>query len=498
MEASIPAVTPAPIPPAATSTQATPASDETAPFSDFLAAAENAGNDNQEEKDFADAEDSTPLSSQQEVMAAELTALSFQSMPAIDVRQPLTGQEMPTILTDRTDITSPVIPDLDVLQQSKAMSAETGQMIAPPTAQIATDLLPMTGEKLFTASPSQDASLLTQQIQSIPSQDEPLLTQQIQSIPSQDEPLLTQQIQSILDNDPLATITIQAPAQTAQTKPAESLNGLTSPYLQSDATSTLTTPPVTMADDGAVDPKIQPDTIESLRENLEKHSLDTRIESPPEKNSAGNQQQGTGQQENNGQQQNTLNTPPAISHSTSDPTSQFIVTGLGTQTAATTPGHTSVAQPATLPPGAPIPAEEIVNHLVDRFSVNPRLQTSKVSLNLNPAELGAIKIDIIVKGDSIKAHIAAGNQKIQETIEKHMPKLRTVLEQQGFTIEDFQVTQESSTTDSNDFFQQQFSSRQDTAPQAAPVLDKSSFELSLHSAEALLSGPMDSGINLSI
>jgi len=253
-----------------------------------------------------------------------------------------------------------------------------------------------------------------------------------------------------------------------------------------------------MADDGVVDPKIQPDTIESLRENMEKHSPDTRIEAPPEKHGAGNQQQGTGQQENNGQQQNTLNTPTAISNSTSDPTSQFIVTGLGTQTAATTPGHTSAAQPATLPPGATIPADEIINHLVDRFSVNPRLQTSKVSLNLNPAELGAIKIDIMVKGDSIKAHIAAGSQKIQETIERHMPKLKAVLEQQGFTIEDFQVTQESSTTDSNDFFQQQFSSRQDTAPQAAPVLDRSAFELSLHSAEALLGGSMDSGINLNI
>jgi len=460
MEASIPAVTPAPIPPAATSTQAKPASEEATPFSDFLAAAENAGNDNQEDKDLTDAEDSTPRSSQQEVMAAELTALSFQSMPAIDVRQPLTGQEMPTILADSTDITPPVIPDLGDIQQIKTMPIESAQIIAPQTAQIATGIAPMSGEELFTTSPSQN------------------------------DPLVTQQIQFLLSQDAQDTITIQTPAQPA---PAESLNGLTSPYLQSADATTLATPQATMADDGAVDPKLQTDTIESLRENMEKHSPDTQIEAPPEKQNSGNQQQ-----ENNGQPQNTLNTPPAISQVNNEPMSQFIVTGLGTQTAATTPGHTSVAQPATLPPGVTIPANEIVNHLIDRFSVNPRLQTSKVSLNLNPAELGAIKIDIMVKGDSIKAHIAAGSQKIQETIERHMPKLRAVLEQQGFTIEDFQVTQESSTTDSNDFFQQQFSSRQDTTPQATPVLDRSSFELSLHSAEALLGGSIDSGINLSI
>jgi len=465
MEASIPAVTPAPIPPAATSTQATPTNEEATPFSDFLSAAENTGNDNQNEKDLTDAEESTPLSSQQEDMAAELTALSFQSMPVIDVRQPLSGQEMPTILADSTDVTPSVIPDLGDLQQIKTMPAEAGQMTAPQTAQIATDLAPTTGEKLFTA------------------------------LPGQDEPLLTQQIQSILSQDSRDTITIQTPGQPA---PAESLNGLTSPYLQSADTTTLATPQAAMADDGVVAPKVQPDTIESLRENLEKHSADSRIDAPPEKHGSGNQQQGTGQQENNGQPQNTLNTSPVISHSNNESMSQFIVTGLGTQTAITTPGHTAVHQPATLPPGAPIPADEIINHLVERFSVNPRLQTSKVSLNLNPAELGAIKIDIMVKGDSIKAHIAAGSQQIQDTIERHMPKLRAVLEQQGFTIDDFQVTQESSTTDSNDFFQQQFSSRQDAPPPATPVLDRSSFELSLHSAEALLGGSMDSGINLSI
>jgi len=480
MEASLPAVTPAPIPPpAAASTSAKPASGETTPFGDFLAAAENAGNGKQKGKDLADTEDSTPLSSQQEAMAAEQAALCFQSMPAIDVRQPLPGQEMPTILTDSTDVTPSVIPDLGDLQQIKTMPTETGQMTAPQTAQIATDLAPTTGEKLVTTPASQE---------------ETLLTPQIQSVPGQEEPLLTRQIRSILGNDAQDAIVVRTPAQPT---PAEPLNGLTSPYIQADATSPLTTPPVAMADDGAAHPKIQTDTIDSLRENLEKHSPDTRIEAPPEKQSSGNQQ-GTGQHENNGQQQNTLSTSPAISHGTSDPTSQFIVTGLGTQTAASAPGHTSVAQAAPLHPGATVPAEEIVTHLVERFSVNPRLQTSKISLNLSPAELGAIKIDIMVKGDSIKAHIAAGNQQIQETIERHMPKLRTVLEQQGFTIEDFQVTQESSTSDSNDFFQQQFSSRQDTTPQAAPVLDRSSFELSLHSAEALLSGPMDPGINLSI
>jgi flagellar hook-length control protein FliK len=196
---------------------------------------------------------------------------------------------------------------------------------------------------------------------------------------------------------------------------------------------------------------------------------------------------------------NTAMATPTVSHINNEAMSQFIATGPGAPTAATTPGHVAAAQPATFAPGVHVPAEELIHHLVERFSINPRLQTSKISLNLHPAELGALKIDILVKGDSIKAHIAAGNQQILDTIEKNMPKLRTILEQQGFTVEDFKVTLESSNSSSNDFFQQQFSSRQDSSPKATPVSSLSSFELSLNSAEELLIAPsMDSGINLSI
>jgi flagellar hook-length control protein FliK len=311
------------------------------------------------------------------------------------------------------------------------------------------------------------------------------------------ESLIDRQIQSILHgNDPDA-ITIQTPSQRPVT--AESLNGLTSPHLQSAEADTVSTQAtIATVPNQAVTSEVSGDTAESLREDMGKHAADAKIEPLKDQRHAGNQQQSSGQQENSANQQNNAGMPMDVSHGNSEPISQFIVTGLGTQTAATTPGHTAAAHSANLPSGMPVPAEEVINHLVERFSINPRLQTSKVSLSLNPAELGELKIDIMVKGDSIKAHIAAGSQQIQETIERHMPKLKTVLEQQGFTVEDFQVTLESATTDSHDFFQQQFSSRRDSTPQAAAVPGQSSFEASLNSAEELLIGSMDSGINLNI
>lgn len=484
MEASLPAITPAPVPPPKSPAQKSPATETASPFSDFLDAA-TTDNAPQDAQQSVDPEISASASSQQEVMAAELTALSFQETPALQVSQMMTGQETSILSSSIADsfppVTAatpdmPVTPATPVIPASPELNALQQRITMPTddpmtTTQTAVKTVLEAGEKVPPTEPLGINS-------------------------PKNTSLLTQQIEAILNGDPRNTIAVQT---TVQPAPNDSLNGLTSPHLQSAAELTAISKQPATKTDADVDGKLTTDAGKSLRDNMGERSLDTKIEGISDQRSTGKQQQETGQQDNNANQQNTSTIPLPLSHSNSDPASQFIVTGLGTQTAVTTPGHTSGTQPTSLPPGAQVPAEELINHLVERFSINPRLQTSKISLNLNPAELGALKIDILVKGDSIKAHIAAGNQQIQETIEKNMPKLRTILEQQGFTVEDFKVTLESSNSSSNDFFQQQFSSRQDSSPRATPVSSLSSFELSLNSAEELLVAPsMDSGINLSI
>lgn len=464
MEASLLAVTPAPMPQAAPPAQSIQGNEESTPFSDLLAAASN-GHDNQEEMKSPSDETANPAAipdAGQDDMAAELTALAFQNMPALPVRQLQPGQESATapvlsislITTQAIDQSSSLIPenpaiaDLGGSQQVKTMTDEMPDMMAT---------FPSSGKN--------------------------------------NNSLIDRQIHSILHGTNQEAIVIQTSTQQPVT--AESLNGLTSPHLQSPESNTVSTQ-VTIAPNQSGTPEVSADTVESLREDMGRHAADAKVEALKDQRQAGNQQQPSGQQENSTNQQNMASMPLDASPGNSEPMSQFIVTGLGTQTAATTPGHTTAAHPANLPSGMPVPAEEVINHLVERFSINPRLQTSKVSLNLSPAELGELKIDIMVKGDSIKAHIAAGSQQIQETIERHMPKLKTVLEQQGFTVEDFQVTLESATTGSHDFFQQQFSSRRDFTPQTAAARGQSNFAASLNSAEGLLTGSLDSGINLNI
>lgn len=107
-----------------------------------------------------------------------------------------------------------------------------------------------------------------------------------------------------------------------------------------------------------------------------------------------------------------------------------------------------------------IPERELVDNLIQRFNVNPRLQTSKLTMQLHPAELGQIKIDILVKGDSISANIVANSQQVMETMEKNVHRLRAVLEDQGFTIDAFQIVMDDNGGKQSELFQEQFNSKQ--------------------------------------
>ena len=116
-------------------------------------------------------------------------------------------------------------------------------------------------------------------------------------------------------------------------------------------------------------------------------------------------------------------------------------------------------------PGATqiVPEKELIDNLVQRFNVNPRLQTSKLTLQLHPAELGQLKIDILVKGDSISANIVAQSQQALETLEKHMNRLRGVLEDQGFNIDTFEITLQADSDNQQNLFQEHFDSQQQFA-----------------------------------
>jgi flagellar hook-length control protein FliK len=537
MEASLLAVTPTPKPPQDTSVPTTQTTDDASPFTDFLSTAITATKAPQKEKKELDPEAASASDpSQQEMsMAAALAALSFQDIPVLTTDQPALEQDMATTLTlgnlkqlqtiltvngqNATGLKPGDLKHLqamlaangqnatglttDDLKQFQAMLAANGQNATGLTtddlkqfqAMLAANGQNATG--LTTDDLKQFQAMLAANGQNVTGLKPEATKNQTTSTLNKTETLVNQQLQAILNGKSKDTLSIDTSHQSAST---ESLNTLSSPYLKSvDNTSNGSLPPVHMAMlEGTGAGVKETDTGKAVRQTVTEQFLHTKFDGLVDKNNTKNQQQDNGRQENSQNQQNAATATLTSSLNTNEQTGQFNLAALGVPVSAATTVNTPVTHPAALSSSVPVPAEELISHLVDRFSTNPRLQTSKISLNLNPAELGALKIEIQVKGDSIKAHIVAGSQQIQDTIEKNMPRLRSILEQQGFTIEDFQVTLESTNPDANNFFQQQFSSRQDSGPHTTPAGSEDSFDLSLNSAEAMLNAPKDSGVNLSI
>ena len=108
-------------------------------------------------------------------------------------------------------------------------------------------------------------------------------------------------------------------------------------------------------------------------------------------------------------------------------------------TGSTTPASSDPSM-VRLPSGAMVPERTAMDQMIAHFSMNKLLETSTVNLRLHPQELGELRMEIKVEQDNIKAHIIAQNPHAQEMIDRHLPRLREALEQQGLHLAQVEVT----------------------------------------------------------
>jgi flagellar hook-length control protein FliK len=313
---------------------------------------------------------------------------------------------------------------------------------------------------------------------------------------SKAESILLQQIQQIIDqgkNNGTITITATTTSpQTAETH-GERLQGLSNPLLQSsqpqDAQpkSVLAPSPVVSeegaqiivttqgaahanalagqvntADDKTIASR-KGAKLEGAHQDISEQYLNAKI--GESKGNDGKDFQQFNQEQNGSEQQSKtdLQTATASTPETGMNSTKTAESGFGQQLAATTTTSTaSSGIEGKMAPGANlhVPEREMVENLIKRFNVNPRLQTSKLSMQLHPAELGSLKIDILVQGNSIKTNIVAQSQQIMDTLEKNLPRLREILQDQGFTVDAFEVTLEADGGNQQGLFQENFSSQQ--------------------------------------
>ncbi len=123
--------------------------------------------------------------------------------------------------------------------------------------------------------------------------------------------------------------------------------------------------------------------------------------------------------------------------------------------------------PVTLPSGIVVQQEDVIRQIMERFQIARRDNDTRINIQLHPAELGELKISLSVKEGSVRANVVASSQYAQEIIEKNMTKLRTVLENQGFTVGEMSITCKSDTSGDFNLFDRQLFSQNDYTPPSA-------------------------------
>ena len=163
--------------------------------------------------------------------------------------------------------------------------------------------------------------------------------------------------------------------------------------------------------------------------------------------------------------------------------------------------HSSQTQnstrPVLLPTGTIVYEDDIIQQVVERFQINSRGNDIKLSLKLHPEELGELKIDLTLKEGSIKANVVAQSQHVREIIERNMIKLRQVLEDKGFTIDQILVTSDSDSVPDFDLFEQHLSQQDNFSSPDSQTQNQNDFGLALGEAVEQSAEP-ETGVNIKI
>lgn len=134
-----------------------------------------------------------------------------------------------------------------------------------------------------------------------------------------------------------------------------------------------------------------------------------------------------------------LATEPRLSKETAPVpfTLDSVVATVSTPTSPTTPPGAGLMK---LPSGATFYQSAVVDQVINHFSGVQKLESGSIRLQLHPQELGELRMEIEVKQDNVKAHITAQNPQAQEALDRHLPRLRETLEQQGLHLNEVEIT----------------------------------------------------------
>lgn len=84
-------------------------------------------------------------------------------------------------------------------------------------------------------------------------------------------------------------------------------------------------------------------------------------------------------------------------------------------------------------------SEQVAKQISDKMMYQVKNGRHQVRLNLVPAHLGRVSINMVVRDNTVHATVVAENPAVKEALEEHMTQLKSTLAQQGIDLERFDV-----------------------------------------------------------
>ena len=136
--------------------------------------------------------------------------------------------------------------------------------------------------------------------------------------------------------------------------------------------------------------------------------------------------------------------------SPSPATQSFPVTAVPTAVAAPSAGGNAQATLAATPPPAPMPVIEVplgdgewADALGQRVLLMTGQRQTSAEIRLTPAELGPLRVNIAVEDGAANVTFSAQHLPAREAIESALPRLREMLDENGVTLADANVSDQA-------------------------------------------------------
>ncbi len=133
-----------------------------------------------------------------------------------------------------------------------------------------------------------------------------------------------------------------------------------------------------------------------------------------------------------------------------------------------------VEAPAERPVYTQPEANQIMDQIVEYMKFNFKPETQEMEMQLHPASLGTVHVQIAAKDGAITAQFAAQNETVKAVLETQMIQLKEQFEEQGIKVEAVEVTV------ANHAYGEQFGGERDAADQNGENAKKGARRINLN------------------